>query len=209
MAWPWNLGYGRSTALIMAAIDRSYDLLSVCHCTIARSCMHHFRVILRWIISYLENYVRGHSRSLDMGRFFSHCNYGLILYLFRNKCIGDDTKAAARRSLNCIKNKKKYRPSPSPNGLKAFTFLHAIWLISTLISTQRVLPGPYAVRQGRWGPCGRLYHHLQIARRRAMNHSARHCVTACAADASAMSRSRIIWKCTQAIPLLQTAGVLC
>ena len=105
--------------------------------------------------------------------------------------------------------KKKYRPSPSPNGLKAFTFLHAIWLISTLISTRRVLPGPYAVRQGRWGPCGRLYHHLQIARRRAMNHSARHCVTACAADASAMSRSRIIWKCTQAIPLLQTAGVLC
>jgi len=24
-----------------------------------------------------------------------------------NKCIGDDTKAAARQSLNCIKNKKK------------------------------------------------------------------------------------------------------
>jgi len=23
-----------------------------------------------------------------------------------NKCIGDDTKAAARQSLNCIKNKK-------------------------------------------------------------------------------------------------------
>ena len=26
----------------------------------------------------------------------------------RNKRIGDDTKAAARQSLNCIKNKKKY-----------------------------------------------------------------------------------------------------
>jgi len=25
-----------------------------------------------------------------------------------NKCIGDDTKATARQSLNCIKNKKKY-----------------------------------------------------------------------------------------------------
>jgi len=24
-----------------------------------------------------------------------------------NKCIGDDTKAAARQSLNCIKNKQK------------------------------------------------------------------------------------------------------
>ena len=24
-----------------------------------------------------------------------------------NKCIGDDTKTAARQSLNCIKNKKK------------------------------------------------------------------------------------------------------
>jgi len=28
--------------------------------------------------------------------------------VIQNKCIGDDTKAAARQSLNCIKNKKKY-----------------------------------------------------------------------------------------------------
>jgi len=45
---------------------------------------------------------------------------------FNNKCIGDDTKAATRQSLNCIKNKKKY-------GEKRFSiwqleFLHlAMW----------------------------------------------------------------------------------
>jgi len=26
--------------------------------------------------------------------------------MYQNKCIGDDTKAAARQSLNCIENKK-------------------------------------------------------------------------------------------------------
>ena len=26
---------------------------------------------------------------------------------YEDKCVGDDTKAAARQSLNCIKNKKK------------------------------------------------------------------------------------------------------
>ena len=28
-------------------------------------------------------------------------------YIYNNKCIGDDTKAVARQSLNCIKNKNK------------------------------------------------------------------------------------------------------
>ena len=52
-----------------------------------------------------------------------------------NTCIGDDTKVAARQSLNCIKNKKvKY-------GEKRFSicrmeFLHpAVWHIMTLISS--------------------------------------------------------------------------
>ena len=58
------------------------------------------------------------------------CNYNEFYVLNKyvlNKCIGDDTKAAARQSLNCIKNKKiKY-------GEKRFSicrmeFLHlAIW----------------------------------------------------------------------------------
>jgi len=34
--------------------------------------------------------------------FFTVCAYIEIT----NKCIGDDTKAAARQSLNCIKNQK-------------------------------------------------------------------------------------------------------
>jgi len=29
-----------------------------------------------------------------------------VTYVTNNKCIGDDTKAAARQSLNCTKNKK-------------------------------------------------------------------------------------------------------
>ena len=51
----------------------------------------------------------------------------VMLYNLANKCIGDDTKAAARQSLNCIKNNKiKY-------GVKRFSiwrmeFLHpAMW----------------------------------------------------------------------------------
>ena len=54
---------------------------------------------------------------------------GIVTCIFDfkfNKCIGDDTKAAARQSLNCIRNKKKY-------GEKRFStwrmeFLHpAMW----------------------------------------------------------------------------------
>jgi len=33
--------------------------------------------------------------------------YDLLTFANINKCIGDDTKAADRQSLNCIKNKKK------------------------------------------------------------------------------------------------------
>jgi len=51
----------------------------------------------------------------------------LAVFVIYNKCVGDDTKAAERQSLNCIKNKKiKY-------GEKRFStwrmkFLHpAMW----------------------------------------------------------------------------------
>jgi len=60
-----------------------------------------------------------------------------------NKCIGDDTKAAARQSLNCIKNKK--------NDEKRFSicrmeFLHpAMGTITTLISS-----GDCTLQCGMW-----------------------------------------------------------
>jgi len=60
-------------------------------------------------------------------RWVSYNRYAEKLFHVLNKCIGDDTKAAARQSLNCIKNKKlKY-------GEKRFSiwrmeFLHpAMW----------------------------------------------------------------------------------
>ena len=45
----------------------------------------------------------------------------------QNKCIGDDTKAAARQSLNCIKNKKnKY--GEKRFSIRRMEFLHpAMW----------------------------------------------------------------------------------
>jgi len=48
-----------------------------------------------------------------------------IAECFLNKCVGDDTKAAARQSLNCIKNKKiKY----GENSKCRVEFLHpAMW----------------------------------------------------------------------------------
>ena len=44
-----------------------------------------------------------------------------------NKCIGDDTKAAARQSLNCIKNKKNYFQI----SIWRLEFLHpAMWYVA-------------------------------------------------------------------------------
>ena len=43
------------------------------------------------------NYVRGHGFERNQNK---------SPFLEKNKCIGDDTKAAARQSPNCIKNKK-------------------------------------------------------------------------------------------------------
>ena len=45
-----------------------------------------------------------------------------------NKCIGDDTKAAARQSLNCIKNKKIVKYGEKRISLWRMEFLHpAMW----------------------------------------------------------------------------------
>jgi len=45
-----------------------------------------------------------------------------------NKCIGDDTKAAARQSLNCIKNKNKIKYGEKPFSIWRMEFLHpAMW----------------------------------------------------------------------------------
>jgi len=48
-----------------------------------------------------------------------------------NKCIGDDTKAAARQSLNCIKNKKKYNMAKNDfqySGWNSYTLQCGMWL---------------------------------------------------------------------------------
>ena len=48
-----------------------------------------------------------------------------------NKCIGDDTKAAARQSLNCIKNKIKYNMAKNDfqyGGWNYYTLQCGMWL---------------------------------------------------------------------------------
>jgi len=46
-----------------------------------------------------------------------------------NKCIGDDTKTAARQSLNCIKNKKKYGENDFQYaGWNSHTLQCGMWL---------------------------------------------------------------------------------
>jgi len=48
-----------------------------------------------------------------------------------NKCIGDDTKAAARQSLNCIKNKKKIKYGEKRFSIWRMEFLHpAMWHVA-------------------------------------------------------------------------------
>ena len=46
-----------------------------------------------------------------------------VAYVTNSKCIGDDTKAAARQSLNCIKNKKNKMLA---KRLAACTYLSSI-----------------------------------------------------------------------------------
>jgi len=63
-----------------------------------------------------------------------------------NKCIGDDTKAAARQSLNCIKNKKKIKYGENDfqyGGWNSYTL--QCGTIMTLIS-----PGDCTLQSGMW-----------------------------------------------------------
>jgi len=49
--------------------------------------------------------------------------------VIQNKCIGDDTKAAARQSLNCIKNKKIYIKNNFQYGIwNSYTLQCGRWL---------------------------------------------------------------------------------
>ena len=49
----------------------------------------------------------------------------------QNKSIGDDTKAAARQSLNCIKNKNKIKYGEKRFSIWRMEFLHpAIWHVA-------------------------------------------------------------------------------
>jgi len=57
----------------------------------------------------------------------SEVNYSATL----NKCIGDDTKAAARQSLNCIKNKTKIKYGEKRFSIWRMEFLHpAMWHVA-------------------------------------------------------------------------------
>ena len=93
MAWPRNLGMGRSRSLKMAPFDR-YDFLLVGHCKYS-SMLYHFRVIWRWIIVTLKSVLEvtkivqtGTIRKLGCGFLFAfHSNYGSILHYFRDKAI--------------------------------------------------------------------------------------------------------------------------
>jgi len=54
--------------------------------------------------------------------------YDLLTFANINKCIGDDTKAADRQSLNCIKNKKKIKYGEKRFSIRRMEFLHpAMW----------------------------------------------------------------------------------
>jgi len=54
--------------------------------------------------------------------------YGGAAILIKNKCTGDDTKAAARQSLNCIKNKNKMKYGEKRFSIWQMEFLHpSMW----------------------------------------------------------------------------------
>ena len=56
------------------------------------------------------------------------CSVYIFARFNKNKCIGDDTKAAARQSLNCIKNKNKLKHGEKQFSMRRMEFLHpAMW----------------------------------------------------------------------------------
>jgi len=62
---------------------------------------------------------------------FSTAVSHLTVFLFPNKCIGDDTKAAARQSPNCIKNKKKIKYGEKRFSIWRMELLHpAMWHVA-------------------------------------------------------------------------------
>ena len=74
---------------------------------------------MNWHIS-LSNYIAGYSCSVRYTSFRTVMDW--------NKCIGDDTKAAARRRLNCIKNQKKIKYGEERFSIWRMEFLHpAMW----------------------------------------------------------------------------------
>ena len=81
-----------------------------------------------------------HNWKYGIEYFYSH-NFGEN----QNKCIGDDTKAAARQSLNCIKTTKiKY--GEKPFSIWRMELLHpAMWHDHELIS-----PGDCTLQCGMW-----------------------------------------------------------
>jgi len=59
------------------------------------------------------------------------CTVAILTKLTNNKCIGDDTKAAARQSLNCIKNKNKIKYGITQFSIWRIEFLHpAMWHVA-------------------------------------------------------------------------------
>ena len=76
-----------------------------------------------------------------------HCLCDMPVLCASNKCIGDDTKAAARQSLNCIKNK---------NSEKRFStwrmeFLHpAMWYVHDIDFARWLNPATWHVSLESW-----------------------------------------------------------
>jgi len=72
-----------------------------------------------------------------------------------NKCIGDDTKAAARQSLNCIKDKNKIKYGEKRFSIWRIEFLHpAMWHVA-IESRQWIhqVAAPYNVIRGSGMTC--------------------------------------------------------
>jgi len=83
------------------------------------------------------------------------------------KCIGDDTKAAARQSLNCIKNKKKYsekrfsiwrreflHPAMWHVALESWQWIHQVAVPCNVTRSSKIMilnaPGGSTLQCGRW-----------------------------------------------------------
>ena len=97
------------------------------HCANRSTFAPTVRALTSWISSIYETQIKSSIECI----FDVWTQSNVISHYYFNKCIGDDTKATARQSTNCIKKTKKLKCGGKRFSIWRMEFLHpAIWHVA-------------------------------------------------------------------------------